>query len=83
VEMKPGSGGVAAAVRVYEMPGTNGNMGRLSAYDTKTMQRVWTFQFLGSRARSKNFLRSRRMTSMTTSLPSAAIGFTGAMTAPI
>jgi alcohol dehydrogenase (cytochrome c) len=44
VEMKQGSGGVAAAVRVYEMPGTNGNMGRLSAYDTRTMQRVWTFQ---------------------------------------
>jgi alcohol dehydrogenase (cytochrome c) len=44
VEMKAGSGGVAAAVRVYEMPGTNGNMGRLSAYNTKTMQRVWTFQ---------------------------------------
>jgi alcohol dehydrogenase (cytochrome c) len=44
VEMKEGSGGVAAAVRVYEMPGTEGNMGRLSAYDTKTMQRVWTFQ---------------------------------------
>ncbi len=44
VEMKEGSGGVAAAVRVYEMPGTNGNMGRLSAYDTKTMKRTWTFQ---------------------------------------
>lgn len=44
VERKVGSGGVAAAVRVYEMPGTEGNMGRLSAYDTKTMQRVWTFQ---------------------------------------
>ncbi len=44
VEMKPGSGGVAAAVRVYEMPGTDGNMGRLSAYDTKTMSRVWTTQ---------------------------------------
>jgi alcohol dehydrogenase (cytochrome c) len=44
VERKAGSGGVAAAVRVYEMPGSNGNMGRLSAYDTKTMKRVWTFQ---------------------------------------
>jgi alcohol dehydrogenase (cytochrome c) len=44
VEMKLGSGGVAAAVRVYEMPGTNGNMGRLSAYNTKTMERVWTTQ---------------------------------------
>jgi alcohol dehydrogenase (cytochrome c) len=44
VEMKPGSGGVAAAVRVFEMPGSGGNMGRLSAYDTKTMKRVWSFQ---------------------------------------
>jgi alcohol dehydrogenase (cytochrome c) len=44
VEMKAGSGGVGAAVRVYEMPGSNGNMGRLSAYDVKTMKRVWTFQ---------------------------------------
>ena len=44
VETKPGSGGVAAAVRVYEMPGSDGNMGRLSAYDTRTMKRVWSFQ---------------------------------------
>ena len=44
VDMKAGSGGVAAAVRVYEMPGTNGNMGRLAAYDTKTMKQVWSFQ---------------------------------------
>jgi alcohol dehydrogenase (cytochrome c) len=44
VELKPGSGGVAAAVRVYEMPGTDGNMGRLSAYNTRTMERAWTVQ---------------------------------------
>ena len=44
VEMKAGSGGVAAAVRVYEMPGTDGNMGKLAAYDTKTMKEVWSFQ---------------------------------------
>jgi alcohol dehydrogenase (cytochrome c) len=44
VERKAASGGVAAAVRVYEMPGTNGNMGKLAAYDTKTMKQVWSFQ---------------------------------------
>jgi alcohol dehydrogenase (cytochrome c) len=44
VERKVGSGGVAAAVRVYEMPGTNGNMGKLAAYDSKSMKEVWSFQ---------------------------------------
>jgi alcohol dehydrogenase (cytochrome c) len=44
VEMKADSGGVAAAVRVYEMPGTNGNMGKLAAYNTQTMKKVWSFQ---------------------------------------
>jgi len=35
VERKAGSGGVAAAVRVYEMPGTNGNMGKLAPIDAE------------------------------------------------
>ncbi len=28
----------------YEMPGTDGNLGRLSAYETHTMRPVWSFQ---------------------------------------
>lgn len=28
----------------FEMPGTNGNLGRVSAYETRTMRPVWTFQ---------------------------------------
>jgi PQQ-dependent dehydrogenase (methanol/ethanol family) len=28
----------------YEMPGTDGNLGRLSAYETSTMRPVWSFQ---------------------------------------
>ena len=28
----------------YEMPGTNGNMGRLSAYRTADMAPLWSFQ---------------------------------------
>ena len=28
----------------YEMPGSKGNLGRLSAYNTQTMKPVWTFQ---------------------------------------
>jgi alcohol dehydrogenase (cytochrome c) len=44
VERKAGSGGVAAAVRVYEMPGTHGNMGKLAAYNAGSMKEVWSFQ---------------------------------------
>ncbi len=28
----------------YEMPGTDGNLGRISAYETNTLRPVWTFQ---------------------------------------
>ena len=34
----------AGQERVFFMPGTDGNMGRLSAYRTATMEPVWTFQ---------------------------------------
>jgi len=44
VDMVEGSGGVAASMRVYEMPGTDGNLGKLAAFDPKTMQEKWSFQ---------------------------------------
>ncbi len=35
-----GAGGQA----FYEMPGSNGNLGRISAYETRTLKPIWTFQ---------------------------------------
>ena len=32
------------AEQYYEMPGSNGRMGRLSAYETNTMKPLWSFQ---------------------------------------
>src|SRR5437763_3459718 len=46
-----------------------------------SVQRVWTCQFFGSETMRMKFSRSRRITVMTVSLPSADIGLTGAMTA--
>jgi alcohol dehydrogenase (cytochrome c) len=34
----------SAAQQFYEMPGTDGNMGRLSAYQARTMKPLWTVQ---------------------------------------
>ncbi|HEV2522810.1 MAG TPA: PQQ-binding-like beta-propeller repeat protein [Candidatus Acidoferrales bacterium] len=44
VEFVEGSGGTMGDRLFYEMPGTDGNVGRLAAFDVKTMKEVWNVQ---------------------------------------
>lgn len=44
VALVQGGGGLAASRRFFEMPGSDGNLGKIGAYNVDTMEEVWNYQ---------------------------------------
>ena len=44
VALVQGGGGLAASRKFFEMPGTDGNLGKIGAYNVDTMEEIWSHQ---------------------------------------